>query len=85
LDFATISTHQQADTCLQWIKQFNNDYETCIIGRTPIVYLCDKIVVPQSLQRQIVDWYHTMLAHPGETQTIIAKAVFQELQCKDCR
>jgi hypothetical protein len=69
LDFATISSHQQADICLQRIKQSNNDYETCIIGCTPIVYLrdSDKIVVPQSLQRQIVDWYHTMLAHPGKT------------------
>jgi len=70
LDFATISSHQQADVRLQRIKQSNNDYETRIIGRTPIVYLRDKIVVPQSLQRQIVDWYHTMLAHPGETRTI---------------
>jgi hypothetical protein len=70
LDFATISSHQQADVCLQRIKQSNNDYETCIIGRTPIVYLHDKIVVPQSLQRQIVDWYDMMLAHPGETRTI---------------
>jgi hypothetical protein len=70
LDFAMISSHQQADTSLQQIKQSNNDYETCIIGRTPIIYLCDRIVVPQSLQRQIVDWYHTMLAHPGKTQTI---------------
>jgi hypothetical protein len=70
LDFAMISTHQQADICLQWIKQSNNNNETCIIGCTPIVYHHDKIVVPQSLQRQIVDWYHMMLAHPGETQAI---------------
>jgi hypothetical protein len=70
LDFATISTHQQADARLQQIKQSNKDYETCIISRTPIIYLRNKIVVPQSLQRQIVDWYHTMLAHPGETRTI---------------
>jgi hypothetical protein len=59
LDFAMISSHQQADTCLQQIKQSNNDYETRIIGCTLIIYLCNKIVVPQSLQRQIVDWYHT--------------------------
>jgi hypothetical protein len=70
LDFATISSHQQADVHLQQIKQSNNDYETRIIGHTPIVYLRDKVVVPQSLQRQIVDWYHTMLAHPGKTRTI---------------
>jgi hypothetical protein len=67
LDFATISSHQQADIRLQRIKQSNNDYETHIIGCTPIVYLCNKIVVPQSLQRQIVDWYHMMLAHPSKT------------------
>jgi hypothetical protein len=51
LDFTTISSHQQSDVNLQQIKQSNNDYETCIIGHTPIVYLQDKIVVPQSLQR----------------------------------
>jgi hypothetical protein len=34
LDFATISTHQQADTHLQQIKQSNNDYEARIIGWT---------------------------------------------------
>ena len=28
-----------------------------------------KIVVPKSLQHRIVDWYHTMLCHPGETRT----------------
>jgi hypothetical protein len=28
LDFATISTHQQADAHLQQIKQSNNHYET---------------------------------------------------------
>jgi hypothetical protein len=70
LDFAMINSHQQADICLQRIKQSNNDYEICIIGHTPIVYIRDKIVVPQSLQRQIVDWYPMMLAHPSKTRTI---------------
>jgi len=28
----------------------------------------DKIVVPASLQRPIVEWYHTLLCHPGETR-----------------
>jgi hypothetical protein len=70
LDFVMISSHQEADIHLQLIKQSNNDYKIHIISHTPIIYLCNKIVVPQSLQRQIVDWYHTMLAHPGETLTI---------------
>jgi hypothetical protein len=84
LDFTMISSHQQADVCLQRIKQSNNDYETHIIGRTPIVYLHDKIVVPQSLQRQIVDWYHKMLAHPGKTRpikTIEQRFHWQTLSC----
>jgi hypothetical protein len=54
-DCAMISTHQQADAHLQRIKQSNSDYKACIIGCTPIIYLHYKIVVPQSLQRQIVD------------------------------
>jgi hypothetical protein len=29
----------------------------------------DKIVIPASLLRGIVDWYHTYLCHPGETCT----------------
>jgi len=28
----------------------------------------DKIIVPTSLQRPIVEWYHTLLCHPGETR-----------------
>ena len=29
----------------------------------------DKIVVPKQLQTRIVQWYHTVLCHPGETRT----------------
>jgi RNase H-like domain found in reverse transcriptase/Integrase zinc binding domain len=28
----------------------------------------DKIIVPASLQRPVVEWYHTLLCHPGETR-----------------
>jgi hypothetical protein len=34
MNFAMISSHQQADAHLQQIKQSNNDYETHIIGHT---------------------------------------------------
>jgi hypothetical protein len=84
LDFATISTHQQAGICLKQIKQSNNHYETQIIGCTPVIYLCNKIVVPQSLQRQIPVWYQMMLAHPGKTQpikTIEQHIHWQTLSC----
>jgi hypothetical protein len=28
-----------------------------------------KIVIPQSLQKRVVDWYHLHLCHPGTTRT----------------
>jgi hypothetical protein len=28
-----------------------------------------KIVIPASLQKRVVEWYHTTLCHPGETRT----------------
>ena len=36
--------------------------------RELIVYN-DKIVIPKSLQRSTVEWYHEYLCHPGETRT----------------
>jgi transposase InsO family protein len=70
LAYETISTHQQADTALQAIVRANASYDQRIINRSPLIYLNGKIVVPKSLQRRIIDWYHTMLAHPGETRTL---------------
>ena len=29
----------------------------------------DKIVVPKSLEDHIINWYHTVLCHPGELRT----------------
>jgi len=29
----------------------------------------DKIVVPKSLHRHVIDWYHTTLCHPGINRT----------------
>ena len=29
----------------------------------------EKIVIPESLQQQVVEWYHAILCHLGETQT----------------
>ena len=29
----------------------------------------DKIVVPTQLQRHVIDWYHTVLCHPGINRT----------------
>ena len=34
-----------------------------------LVILQQKIVIPRSLQKRVVDWYHTHLCHPGTTRT----------------
>jgi hypothetical protein len=40
-------------------------------GRKRRQLICrnDKIVIPDTLQRRVVEWYHTILCHPGETRT----------------
>jgi hypothetical protein len=36
---------------------------------TKLICYKDKIVIPTSLQKRVVNWYHTMLCHAGETRT----------------
>jgi len=43
----------------------------------------DKIIVPTSLQKPIVEWYHTLLCHPGETR--MENTVSQHLTWKGLR
>ena len=69
LDFETIAQAQQADPlCRRAASQ--PGYQTRIVGRVSLVYFHDKIVVPTNLQPRILEWYHVMLAHPGEARTL---------------
>ncbi|MFM7543288.1 MAG: RNase H-like domain-containing protein [Ignavibacteria bacterium] len=43
----------------------------------------DKIIVPTSLQKPIVEWYHNLLCHPGETR--MENTVSQHLTWKGLR
>ena len=43
----------------------------------------DKIIVPTSLQKPIVEWYHTLLCHPGETR--MENTISQHLTWKGLR
>ena len=47
------------------IDSFSKDSQT---NRQLITYQ-GKICVPKSLQQRLVQWYHEMLVHPGETRT----------------
>ena len=34
-----------------------------------LICLNNKIIIPASLQKRVVEWYHNILCHPGETRT----------------
>ena len=70
----TIMKHQQQDKALLKALQTKDNLHLksfCGGGRvcTLIVNNEEKIVVPASLQKKIVAWYHVQLCHPGETRT----------------
>ena len=54
----------QSESCKYFIKDFHG-------GGTTQSLVCynDKIVVPQTLQKHVIDWYHTVLCHPGINRT----------------
>ena len=74
LKYSRIEHHQQKDAALQK-KALTNDLYTlktfCGGKTTPheLIVKHDKIVIPKDIQEQLVQWYHTQLCHPGETQT----------------
>ena len=34
-----------------------------------LIYRHRKIVIPKQLKKNLVEWYHNILCHPGETRT----------------
>ena len=54
ISFPVISTHQQADSRLKDIITRSSIYQTRIVGKCPID---DRIVVPRTLQKQLIQWY----------------------------
>jgi RNase H-like domain found in reverse transcriptase/Reverse transcriptase (RNA-dependent DNA polymerase)/Integrase zinc binding domain/Retroviral aspartyl protease len=68
LAFQVIADAQHNDSRLQQKLRDNPDYEQRIIRKHVIIYYRNKIVVPLSLQPQLLDWYHTFLLHPGSTR-----------------
>ena len=75
LRFKTILKHQQEDEELLKAVQENatNNYhlKTFRGGEKKYSLICHsgKILIPKTLQKRIVEWYHTTLLHPGETRT----------------
>ena len=65
--------HQQEDIELLATAQKDNSYvikDFTSAGRVrKLICLNDKIVIPKTLQKHVVQWYHVQLCHPGETRT----------------
>ena len=73
LKWAIIRKEQQKDrrllTALQKYKGYN--LKTVHGGgkQYPIIHYRDRVVIPQSLQSRVVNWYHESLMHPGINRT----------------
>ena len=70
--FKLIQREQQADLDLLRKAKENPKYSiNTYHGGGKIRHLIcknNKIVIPNSLQKRLVEWYHTTLCHPGETR-----------------
>ena len=73
LSYKNIMIAQQKDKTLKRKAQTYSQYsvKTFHGGGKQRALICqnDKIVIPNKLQRQPVEWYHQQLCHPGETRT----------------
>ena len=72
LSYKTIMIHQQADRHLQQLALNNDNYSLTQFhggGKTRTLITKDKIiVVPETLQKRCVQWYHLSLCHPRVTR-----------------
>ena len=72
-NYKTIMRYQQKDQELIKIAQSNKDYSVQHFHGADKKYslICRnrKIVIPKQLEKQVVEWYHNALCHPGETRT----------------
>ena len=74
LKYSTLQRAQQQDKRLHRVLNASDNqyrFTTFRGGGTSHTLICHngKIVVQESLQKQVVDWYHQTLCHPGMTRT----------------
>ena len=72
LKYKLIEKAQKQDKYIQTI-QYKDNYTSKSFrgGGKEYSLIChnDKILVPTILQSRLIEWYHAMLCHPGETRT----------------
>ena len=71
LAYSMFEKHQQQDKVLQiLIKEELNKhpngtlYTTKEVEGVYLIHKNNKIIVPQTLQERVMEWYHTILVHP---------------------
>ena len=76
LDVRMVDKHQQQDKVLQStikeeLKQHPNGttYTTKKVEGVYLIHKNNRIIVPPTLQERVMEWYHTILVHPGEKRT----------------
>ena len=70
LSFPTISNHQRDDTFIQAsIIKSPNLFQKQVVHGVQLVFYRNKIIIPATLVKPIINWYHVNLNHPGSTRT----------------
>ena len=68
LSFTTISNHQTNDTFIQaGVIKSPNLFNKQVVHDIQLVFYRNKIVIPNTLVKPIITWYHVNLNHPGST------------------
>ena len=63
-----IHHYQQKDASIKERLLKSHKLTMKVVEGTNLLHERGRILVPQSLQRRVLDWYHKMLVHPGETR-----------------
>ena len=66
LTIKEIAMEQHSDKSLHALLSDDN-YEMLLIENTKVRCKNGKLVIPKSLQNQVVQWYHHYLQHPGKS------------------
>ena len=72
LDVRMFKVHQRRDEKLQKLIKRDSKtdpfYTTKVVEGIELVHGGNRIFVPASLRERVMEWYHTMLCHPGQVR-----------------
>jgi hypothetical protein len=65
-----ISKHQRKDQELMKKLRDKPGYSDTVLEGMDLITYHNHIYIPHALREHIVEWYHSMLGHPGEKHTV---------------